>query len=234
MKLRPFIVASTLPLALALAAPSQAAVTFYTSQSAFQSALAGSFTLVELNDNDDPSDPNELGDFGPVTATNGYRVEDTGPAAAFLGLGIDFVAVNAQVVLRSPNRMIANGNGFDGNIQVNFVNPVNGIGAFSNAIDFGRVRAFSEANLGGTFLGQQQFGPGSFGGLTSTIPINSVEFTCDFNTDLKCGVYDIQFGTFAADAAVPEPGTWALMILGFGLVGWQLRRQRGATMAVTA
>ena len=27
--------------------------------------------------------------------------------------------------------------------------------------------------------------------------------------------------------ALPEPGTWAMMILGFGLAGWQLRKRRG-------
>jgi len=29
-------------------------------------------------------------------------------------------------------------------------------------------------------------------------------------------------------SAVPEPGTWALMLLGFGLVGWRARRNRPA------
>lgn len=28
-------------------------------------------------------------------------------------------------------------------------------------------------------------------------------------------------------SAVPEPGTWATMLLGFGLIGWQLRRRVG-------
>jgi hypothetical protein len=28
--------------------------------------------------------------------------------------------------------------------------------------------------------------------------------------------------------AVPEPGTWAMMILGFGFVGWRLRRAKAA------
>src|SRR3954451_15630819 len=27
-------------------------------------------------------------------------------------------------------------------------------------------------------------------------------------------------------AALPEPGTWGLMLLGFGAIGWQLRRRR--------
>ena len=26
--------------------------------------------------------------------------------------------------------------------------------------------------------------------------------------------------------SVPEPGTWAMMLLGFGAIGWQLRRRR--------
>jgi hypothetical protein len=35
-------------------------------------------------------------------------------------------------------------------------------------------------------------------------------------------------------SAVPEPGTWALMLMGFGLIGWQMRRRRGASAAKTA
>lgn len=32
--------------------------------------------------------------------------------------------------------------------------------------------------------------------------------------------------TFTPLAAVPEPGTWAMMLLGFAGIGWQLRRKR--------
>jgi hypothetical protein len=32
--------------------------------------------------------------------------------------------------------------------------------------------------------------------------------------------------SFVAGTQLPEPATWALMILGFGAVGWQLRRRR--------
>jgi hypothetical protein len=34
---------------------------------------------------------------------------------------------------------------------------------------------------------------------------------------------------FSSVAAVPEPGTWALMLLGFGAVGFSMRRRRSAT-----
>ena len=35
-------------------------------------------------------------------------------------------------------------------------------------------------------------------------------------------------------AAVPEPGTWALMLLGFGAVGFSMRRQRRVTASLQA
>jgi PEP-CTERM motif-containing protein len=34
--------------------------------------------------------------------------------------------------------------------------------------------------------------------------------------------------------AVPEPGTWGLMLVGFGALGWQLRRRRGQVLARAA
>ena len=37
--------------------------------------------------------------------------------------------------------------------------------------------------------------------------------------------------TLAQTAAVPEPGTWAMMILGFGVVGASLRRRRTLAFA---
>jgi hypothetical protein len=37
--------------------------------------------------------------------------------------------------------------------------------------------------------------------------------------------------TFTPTTAVPEPATWAMMLLGFAGIGWQLRRRRGSTIA---
>ena len=37
--------------------------------------------------------------------------------------------------------------------------------------------------------------------------------------------------TFTPTTAVPEPATWAMMLLGFAGIGWQLRRRRGSPIA---
>jgi PEP-CTERM motif len=220
---------------LGFAGPASAAVTLFTTQASFQAALTGSFTLVNL-------------DAAPLSAfPSGYAVEDAGPAAAFAALGIDFVGFNANVFAgqngQTPtnrDRLIENGTGNGGTITINFLTPVNGIGGLSNILldgDGGFIRAFSGQNLGGTLIGSVGFGRNAqiagaengFGGLVSTDLISSVQFTCTHNADLRCGVYDIQFGTVGANNVIPEPRSWAMLIAGLGLVGWSLRRRRRPT-----
>lgn len=45
---------------------------------------------------------------------------------------------------------------------------------------------------------------------------------------------DVSFGAAPSVSAAPEPSTWAMLILGFGLAGAALRRRRVATAAVSA
>ncbi len=219
------LLSTTIGFALCAATTATAATITYGSQAGFQAALTGGFTLLNL-------------DASPLVGfAAGYRVDDAGPAATLLGLGVDFVGYNAQIVdgqayqISTPgrDRLILNGTGFGGTLASNFTGLVNGVGARSNLGDGGRVRIFSEANLGGSFLGEFGFSDASFGGITSTQTIGSAEFTCDFNADLMCGVYDIQFGSFASN--VPEPQTWLLLVGGFGLLGSTLRRRRLVTGA---
>ena len=41
-----------------------------------------------------------------------------------------------------------------------------------------------------------------------------------------CAIGEVAFRTAAVTAAVPEPATWAMMLLGFGAIGVSLRRRR--------
>jgi hypothetical protein len=43
---------------------------------------------------------------------------------------------------------------------------------------------------------------------------------------------DVQQVRLGPVSAIPEPQVWALMVAGFGLVGWQLRRRRSVTISI--
>ena len=42
----------------------------------------------------------------------------------------------------------------------------------------------------------------------------------------SCAIGEVAFRTANVAASVPEPGTWAMMLLGFGAVGYSMRRRR--------
>ena len=67
-------------------------------------------------------------------------------------------------------------------------------------------------------LGTRTGGPG--------VATNSVYFTA--------GIGDEEHGLFAQLLPVPEPSTWALMLLGFGGIGLTIRGRRRAVFAQTA
>jgi hypothetical protein len=55
---------------------------------------------------------------------------------------------------------------------------------------------------------------------------NAVYFTA--------GIGDEEHGLFGELVAVPEPSTWAMMLLGFGAAGVALRRRRKTTLVQLA
>ena len=55
-------------------------------------------------------------------------------------------------------------------------------------------------------------------------------FSIDFGgTANQTGYDNITFGSATPLGAVPEPGTWAMMLLGFGMIGFAMRRRRIAS-----
>lgn len=81
---------------------------------------------------------------------------------------------------------------------------------------------FYQFNNNGRSIGRS---PGYYGFSRPTADIARISF---FNAYM--GVRDLQYigPSIGTSGAVPEPATWALMIFGFGTVGFALRRRRGA------
>lgn len=200
----------------------QAATVAYYDEAAFQTAL-NTVTLVNL----------DASPFDGFSAP--YNVQDAGPAAAFLGEGISSFGANHQVLAGNDfqtlkanrDRIIANGSGFGvGDLVADFTNSVNGIGAWTNLHptlggDGGEIIAYDGAGveIGRVAFGQSPASAGGFSGLITDELIKSVEITCTFDNDLKCGVYDIQFGT-----VIPIPAAVWLFGSGLGLLGWIKRK----------
>ncbi|MEM7468167.1 MAG: hypothetical protein AAF387_14930 [Pseudomonadota bacterium] len=191
-------------LIIGLSSPVNAAVSTYTDELDFQSALFN-VTIANL-------------EIAPLSA------DDLVPASdpEFLSLGIDVITPTSilggqasQIPKPGRDRLILNGAGSIGaNFAFNVTSPQHGVGALPNVFngigDGGHIRIYSGPNLTGNFLGQVNFGTptGSFGGIISTDPFSSVEITCEFDADLRCGIYDLQIGS----TPVPLPGGAMLML----------------------
>ena len=88
-----------------------------------------------------------------------------------------------------------------------------------------------EASLGGTAFGPSFTNSGPFGYTvysgTVVAPTSNALLSFSFRQDPNFWNFD----DASLTAAVPEPGTWALMIVGFGMVGAAARRRNAAVAA---
>jgi hypothetical protein len=82
-------------------------------------------------------------------------------------------------------------------------------------------------------------GPGGPFGLSKAFDNGTTEFWQRSNLFLDAGQYTFTVngnnngtgtlgGTITIGQAVPEPGTWAMMLLGFGAIGFAMRRRKQA------
>ncbi len=206
----------------------QAAVTTYTSSATFNAAIAGFTPTVE--------------DFSSGTA--GQLIA---PGGAFNGNTYTptlTATLDATIITNQFNSFSGlslgcdQSNGaaqfcFDGDsVTVTFAAPVFAVGAFfnvnANSGNFGLTVGSDTASSGSASYDTSTF---VFAGLVSDTSFTSAKFfsnsggagTASFN------IPEIITGSKAG--AVPEPATWAMMLVGFGGLGAMLRRRRESLAA---
>ena len=102
------------------------------------------------------------------------------------------------------------------------------------AFNFGNVRFFSAGSGGGVFSefgAEGGFGPQLYSGTTAAPVLAPGTFSF---TDLAGNRTGATLTISAVAAAVPEPATWAMMLVGFGMMGATMRYRRRSTTTVYA
>lgn len=112
-----------------------------------------------------------------------------------------------------------------------FANTTFGFTGFSFTAGFfqpGTVNVFSGAGGTGTLLGSLSGllgDPNAF--QLQTIRFSGIGRSVTFvGTDATLGVDDFNFTLAGGGGGVPEPATWAMMLIGFGVVGASMRRRQ--------
>ncbi|MFA7439495.1 MAG: PEPxxWA-CTERM sorting domain-containing protein [Sphingomonadaceae bacterium] len=125
---------------------------------------------------------------------------------------------------------------FDSEAHFLFDVPTNSFGFFTTGAEMALTASITVTLFDGSALSyalpMNDAGGVSFFGLIDPTGFSQIAIrqTNVGGTADAWGVDDISWTSAANPAAVPEPGTWALFIAGFGLTGFAVRRRRVVTV----
>ncbi len=198
-------------IALITAGAADAAVTF--TSAPFDAPLAAGETLKVTFDA-----PNAAGYV--ISGTGGiYTGTTPGIAAAPFGDATKYMAVLANKIAILDTPLIGSMSIYIGSVDTYNSITFKGLGGFEQT--FGGAALVASASGNQTSAGTNRRFYFDFG----TTPVNRIEFKSSGNS--------FEFDNIAT-GAVPEPATWAMLITGFGLVGFSMRRRRSAVQSVSA
>jgi hypothetical protein len=156
---------------------------------------------------------------GLTYTSGGFNQNDSN---GFVGIGSGNGADNLGTFTLLPTPGTTNFNS-PFTLLVSFTSPFSTSGTYFGTI----LGSVTDSNAGGIQVDFDNTphmfgsGPGSF-----TLTVNDTSVSND-------GVVTPVTG-FIRTTAVPEPATWAMMLLGFGAIGFSMRRRRQPTLAQVA
>ena len=212
-------------LSVAAAQPAAAAVTVFTTQAAFSAATAvtntETFESYTVTNTNLATLPVHNGiEFTLLPGTTRYLI-------ARAGFPFFNPAPTSQVLTSSDDENF--GIKLDNGSLFNAI----GFNVITNRFNAPVVSLYDAAGrlINATTLTQGRNAYGFFG-VTSTVGIAYATFTGDRGGIENTGLDNVQINAIPAAAGVPEPASWALMIMGFGAAGAMLRRRRAASLGV--
>lgn len=203
-------------IALGLAAESaSAAVTFYSSEATFN--VAASTTLIEDFTSFSPKDtgigPITLGiaTYTPFAPTSNPNLVVTG--VPYTNFGTNLNPVTEHVLTTSGDEDIL--------VTFSIAQSAVGFNGYLNGLGPGTVTVFNGVSLLGTLnLDDPAGGALIYVGITSSTPITAFRWTTTNGGLLNTAIDNISVST------VPEPATYATLLIGLALFGFVAQRRR--------
>ena len=210
---------------LAWSSGASAATVLFSNEAAFNIAAPGTVMIENFEDSPPGSRDIQLASYtGPGNEITFVPFDSTPVPPNLVIANAGYNNFGAGQNPTTSTILTASGNeGFDGTLAAAAF--ALGFNVYLNDSPF-TISLFSGVTPLGVLTFDSPPDPGNnfgFAGITTDVGVTSFRVQASNGENFNTGVDNIRI---QAQAAVPEPGTWALMLLGFGAVGGSLRFRR--------